>query len=160
LLRLRRSVGLFRATGNRRSSRKHVHQWACWGRCRPKRCDLKSSALRGAQVRPVPGIPPNRAKLRCCARTWTTRRLDGRVVAVGDRRPRRRRVLFAAALAAALAIAAPRSQARAATTGLTPRGAITIDGAAAFPIGLSDPPPQGSVDPNGHDGLGVVVAAG
>jgi hypothetical protein len=29
-----------------------------------------------------------------------------------------------------------------------------------FPIGLSDPPPQGSLDPNGDDGLGVVVAAG
>lgn len=79
---------------------------------------------------------------------------------MGERRAWRRRVLFAAALVAALAIAAPRNPARAATTGLTNRGAITIDGTPAFPIGLSDPPPQGSVDLNGHDGLGVVVAAG
>ena len=65
---------------------------------------------------------------------------------------RRASVLLAAILAAGLC-AGKDEPAVAATVGLTPRGVLTINGAPAFPIGLSGPPGIGALAPDGQDGL-------
>src|SRR5689334_14490541 len=72
---------------------------------------------------------------------------------------RRRSLLLAAILAAGLSLGKG-ERAVAATVGLTTRGVLTINGAPAFPIGLSDPPGIGALAPGGQNGLDVVASAG
>jgi len=72
---------------------------------------------------------------------------------------RRASLLLAAILAVGLFLGTG-ERAVAATVGLTPRGVLTINGAPAFPIGLSGPPGIGALAPDGQDGLDVVASAG
>ena len=72
---------------------------------------------------------------------------------------RRASLLLAAVLAAGLYLG-ENEPAVAATVGLTTRGVLTINGASAFPIGLSGPPGIGALAPDGQDGLDVVASAG
>ena len=83
-------------------------------------------------------------------------------MASGTIRPstcRRASLLLAVILAAGLSLGTG-ERAVAATVGLTTRGALTINGAPAFPIGLSDPPEIGALAPGGQNGLDVVASAG
>ena len=72
---------------------------------------------------------------------------------------RRASLLLAVILAAGLSLGKG-ERAVAATVGLTTRGVLTINGAPAFPIGLSDPPEIGALAPGGQNGLDVVASAG